>query len=119
MPRMKLVTALVALALPVALLAGCGDEGGSVAGDPAGSESTSSSTPSTTGDMIPGDQVAAKAEVALASEVDNLKCPNLEGQDGNRVTCTMTVKGKELKIEVTATEVDRAIPSMSYTFAEV
>lgn len=32
---------------------------------------------------------------------------------------TIMVNGEEKKIEVTATDVDTTVPSMSYTFAEV
>lgn len=70
------------------------------------------------GDTIETD-LSQQAETKFGSAPTDVTCPDLEGRDGATVTCTLEVDGEEKAIEVTASEVDISVPSMSYSFREV
>lgn len=110
MRRLKMTTAVAAASLVA--LAGCSVDGGfksSSEGSEKGSETRS--------EQIPGDAVAAKAEVALNAEVDTLaeggfECPDIDRETGATGTCLrsseaggyyLTIEGA---IEITDVEGD-------------
>ncbi|WP_067432480.1 DUF4333 domain-containing protein [Nocardioides jensenii] len=79
---------------------------------------TTPQTFGTTGESIEAD-LSNQAQTKFGAAPSAIDCPDLEGVDGSTITCDLTVNDEEKKIEVTATEVDLAAFTMSYTFAEV
>ncbi|KQY57187.1 DUF4333 domain-containing protein [Nocardioides sp. Root140] len=62
--------------------------------------------------------LSTQAESKFGEAPQSLECPDLPGEEGATITCSLTVAGEDKSLEVTATEVDLTNYTMSYTFAE-
>lgn len=51
--------------------------------------------------------------------VKAVDCPDLEGREGHRVRCTLSLPGGDRVVQVTAHDVDLSVPTMSYRFREI